>query len=233
MKERRLYTYLPPVNTADTDGILSTASAPTGWEKYRDRLGLPDTATKEEVLEGLEGWEEGRSKAISVLTEPIGEDAPAVVRRFAENHKLYSIPSYEELVKRRLADRLYRVIKHRKGTVPTDHTTARKIDWSSTAPKPGGLGLSGVPHYLLVTTKGKIPAELVRREEDDLYRATSRELANKVAQVAGKYNRPVFFVTDGASITRNNGNPVIKRLRNKLIQEERRLGSDPYEDWGK
>lgn len=233
MKERRLYTYLPPENTVDTDGILSTALAPNGWEKYKERLGLPDTATKADVLKGLEEWEKGRSRAISVLTEPIGDDAPKVVRRFAENHKLYSIPSYEELVRMRLANRLYRVIKHRKGTVPADHTTARKIDWSDTAPRPGGLGLSGVPHYLLVTTNGKIPAELVRREEDDLYRATSRELAGKVAKVVEKYNRPVFFVTDGASITRNNGNPVIKRLRNKLIQEERRLGSDPYEDWGK
>lgn len=233
MKEQRLYTYLPPVNTADTDGILSTALAPTGWEKYKERLGLPESATKEEVLAGLEKWEKGRSKAISVLTEPIGEDAPDVVKRFAENHKLYSIPSYYELVKRRLVDRLYRVIKHRRATVPVDHTTRRKIDWSNTGPRPNGLGLSGVPHYLLVTKDGRIPANLVRREEDDLYRKVSRDFAKDVAKVSEKYNRPAFFVTDGASVTKNNGNPVIRKLRKTLIQEEKRLGSDPHEDWGK
>ena len=164
-KEYRLYTYLPEENTADVDGILSTALAPHGWEKYRERLELAEDADRAAVLAGLENWEEGRSRAISVMSEPIPEYAPEVVRDFARSHVLYSMPSYEELLKRRLVERLYRAIRHRKGTKLVDDVNYRKIHWEDTAPKPGGLGLSGVPHYLMVTTKGKIPARLVRREE--------------------------------------------------------------------
>lgn len=164
MKEQRLYTYLPVDNTAETDGILSTSLAPKGWEKYRERLGLPSTASKEQVLAGLENWENGRSRAISVLTEPIGDDAPDTVKEFARSHKLYSIPSYRELVKARVAEALYRVNRHRVGTTKVLDTTKRKIKWKDTAPRAGGLRLSGVPHYLLVTKDGRIPVELVRRE---------------------------------------------------------------------
>lgn len=71
MKEQRLYTYLPADTTAETDGILSASLAPKGWEKYRERLGLPTAVSKEQVLAGLENREKGRSRAISVLTEPI------------------------------------------------------------------------------------------------------------------------------------------------------------------
>lgn len=165
MKERRLYTYLPEENTADVDGILSTALAPHGWEKYRQYLGLPEDADKEAVLRGLEEWEKGRSKAISILSEPISEEAPDVVKDFAQSHVLYSMPSYEELLKRKLVERLYRVMRHGPGTRLVNRVNHRKIDWTTTAPTSGGPKLNGVPHYLMVTTKGKIPASLVRREE--------------------------------------------------------------------
>lgn len=60
----------------------------------------------------------------------------------------------------------------------------------------------------------------------------AREFCHEVGKLAKKYNLPVFIVTDGASLTSNNGNPCIRFHREKQIEWENNNGFDPDEDWG-
>ncbi len=60
----------------------------------------------------------------------------------------------------------------------------------------------------------------------------AREFCHEVGELAKRYGLPVFIVTDGASLTSNNGNPCIKFHREKQIEWERINGFDPDEDWG-
>lgn len=59
----------------------------------------------------------------------------------------------------------------------------------------------------------------------------ARELCSKVAELAKEYNLPFFFVTEGASITRNNGCDAVRNAREAQIEWEKKNGADPDEDW--
>lgn len=59
----------------------------------------------------------------------------------------------------------------------------------------------------------------------------ARELCSKVAELAKEYNLPFFFVTEGASITRNNGCDAVRNARDAQIEWEKKNGADPDEDW--
>ena len=59
----------------------------------------------------------------------------------------------------------------------------------------------------------------------------ARELCSKVAELAEEYNLPFFFVTEGASITRNNGCDAVRNAREAQIEWEKKNGADPDEDW--
>lgn len=59
----------------------------------------------------------------------------------------------------------------------------------------------------------------------------ARELCSKVAKLAKEYNLPFFFVTEGASITRNNGCDAVRNAREAQIEWEKKNSADPDEDW--
>ena len=59
----------------------------------------------------------------------------------------------------------------------------------------------------------------------------ARELCSKVANLSKEYGLSFFFVTEGASITRNNGCDAIRHAREAQIEWEKKNGADPDEDW--
>lgn len=60
----------------------------------------------------------------------------------------------------------------------------------------------------------------------------AREFCIEVKKLSQKYNLPVFMVTEGASVTNNNGCEAVKNARDNHIKWEEKNGFDPYEDWG-
>lgn len=60
----------------------------------------------------------------------------------------------------------------------------------------------------------------------------ARDMLIEMAAIAKKYNRPFFAVTEGASITRNNGSAAVRNAREAQIAWEKEHGEDPDEDWG-
>ena len=159
----RLYTYLPIVNTAMKDGILSTVKTEKGFEKYRGRTGK---FTKEDVLRILDSWEPEwtRSKAVNAISEPIPNDAAEDLKEFAKNHHLYSF-DLKDLIKAKLVAHLRRAPGGR-GTREVDHVSYDdKIDWKR-APT-DRLLFKGIPHYMVELKDGVIPAKYVRDEEPE------------------------------------------------------------------
>ena len=64
----KLYHYIPKRNEALTKGIYSVSKLPEELLKYGKRLGTDDP---KKILAWMEGTFRGRSRAISVLTEPV------------------------------------------------------------------------------------------------------------------------------------------------------------------
>lgn len=63
------------------------------------------------------------------------------------------------------------------------------------------------------------------------YLKQARKFCYEVGILAKKYNLPVFVVTDGASLTKNNNNSVVKFHREKQIEWEISNGFNPLEQW--
>ena len=59
----------------------------------------------------------------------------------------------------------------------------------------------------------------------------AREFCSEVKKLSEKYNRPVFMVTEGASVTNNNGCEAVKNARDNHIKWEEKNGFDPNDDW--
>lgn len=155
----RLYTYLPKDNTADIDGILSTVLTEDGWKKYQKRTGKQ---TKDEVLKTLDSWEPdwNRSRAISVLSQPIPVAAAEDLSRFANESELYSF-DLDDLIKADLVKNLRKTHKG-PGTYAVDTISEDKINWNR---KPKKLTFYGIPHYMVEPISGKIPPEFIKKED--------------------------------------------------------------------
>lgn len=178
-KASALYTFLPKENTAEKDGILSTKLAPNGWERYK---GWAKGDTKEEVLAAMDAALPGRSSAISVFTSNPADykgELPANIKRLIADRQLYSMPSYKELKAAGLVTNLYKVIRNKQRTKrEVQDATYNNIDWADTVPLEGRNDWSRLPHYLMVTKDGKIPAEMIKKaytDNADLFR-TARGL---------------------------------------------------------
>lgn len=59
----------------------------------------------------------------------------------------------------------------------------------------------------------------------------ARKFCTEVKNLAKKYDLPFFLVTDGASITSDNGCEAVKNARENHKKWEINHGLDPNEDW--
>jgi hypothetical protein len=225
MKDRYLYTYVPVDNTVSRDGLLSTALAKDGYKKYLERSGKKN---KREVLEWLDTLdpEFKRSNAVTVLSEPIPDNAHPDMLEFAKDKKLYRLPALRVLKDKGIVTDIRSINVGGTGTHPVKDVSYRRIDWKNK--KPGRFLFSNVPHYLLATADGKIPPELLEEYTDEM---RARDMMKDISDIADRYGKNVFAVTDGASLTRNNGSDPVRRARLAHIAYEKSIGSDPDEDW--
>lgn len=163
MPDTRLYTYLPKDNTEAVDGILSTALAEHGWEKYRGRTGKN---SKAEVLAALDAWDPSfrRSYGVSAFMSPIPDDAHPDFRAFADAKDQYSFDA-AQLLASGIITQMRGINVGRRGTHKISRLPYKGPDWGSK--KPGKFLFSNVPHYIVETRDGRIPPEYVTKEEHD------------------------------------------------------------------
>lgn len=202
---RNLYTYLPKDNTSHIDGVLSTRLAPAGWEKYKKRSGLAD---KEAIMAWLDNLDPGfkRSNAISVLTEPIPDNAHPDLLAYRDSHVLRILPTYQKLKKRGLVQAIRRINRGRRGTSETSRPNYRKIDWDKI--KPGKFLMSNVPHYLIETTEGSIPPEYVKETA-----------TGKLADILARYQDVKYGYKSGDIVRKPDDNKYFDEYRLKSPED--------------
>lgn len=59
----------------------------------------------------------------------------------------------------------------------------------------------------------------------------AKNFLRQVKTLAEKMNLNVFVATDGASLTKNNGNECVSFHRQQQIEWEKQNGFDPNETW--
>ena len=212
--ESRLYTYLPEDNTADVDGILSTALTEKGWEKYRGRT---RRKTREAVLRALDAMEPDwrRSMSVSALAEPIPDDAAEDLKEFARSNRLYSF-DVDDLVKAKILRHL-RETNRGRGTHEAKSVSKGSPDWKR---KPGKLLFQGIPHYMVETEGGRIPSKLIRSEKKasskkETYESGEGEVESYTPDKTEDHDEIVIRLNDGRRIRISNNTRLGKLLRAK------------------
>lgn len=164
----------------DTDGLLSTADSKNGWVKYKQRSGKN---TKAEVLRWLDSLDPNfkRSKAVTTLSEPIPDNAHPDMVAFRDAKQLYRLPDYHKLKKLELVDDLRSINVGSHGTHVVGDTSHNPILWHRK--RPGRFLFSNVPHYLISTKTGRIPAEYV----DKMVDIGSIKVPDRLIKAAEKY----------------------------------------------
>lgn len=182
----KLYHYAPTKNTVLTDGIKSFAKYPKNLRAYSRRAGSEKPT---DIIKWLDSTFPGRSRAISVLTEPIKPGSTdRTLKYMQKNSVLFSI-ELDDLIR----DNLVESIWCKDGVEQDGHTeifyqvTPSEIDTSPLAwdkvDTDQGLLYAVIRHYLLVMKDGVIPAKYIRpaRQKFNLF-SWIKNLFHKVQQ---------------------------------------------------
>lgn len=163
----RLYHYAPIDNTVLSDGLLSISCIQKDLRAYAHRAG---SNNREEILAWLDKTFDGRSRAISCLTEPIKwQNNDSVLKRIVENSALFSF-DLSELVK----DNLVEAIWCKNGSAAGGYNekffqvSPEEIDFSplkwERVDAAKDMLYAVIRHYLVVMKNGVIPPKYLTRE---------------------------------------------------------------------
>ena len=161
----KLYHYVPKRNDVLKRGVLSVSQIHEELLKYGKRLGTDDPI---EISAWLEKTFLGRSRAVSVLTEPVewqGNDA--MLKEWVNQKELIEI-DFDGLLKDGLIESIW--CKDGSKADGTDEkifqVTSDKIDFSPLlwylCTKEKELFFSVIRHYFLVMKDGVIPPQYVK-----------------------------------------------------------------------
>jgi hypothetical protein len=127
-------------------------------QHYADRAG---STKKEDILAYLESTFKGRSRSISVLTEPIPDNANKKLLEFRNSCQHVVLPPVEKLINAGIVEEI------RSGKRPYNVVDkmdySERIDWNRSI---SGLLFKNIPHYMIVLTSGKIPPSFLSNERE-------------------------------------------------------------------
>ena len=156
-----LYTYVPKRNTLDVDGLYG----PSGdtYKHLLKRYGMrANVRSKKGILEWLERADPGRSRSISVLTEPIPENVNKCFEDFRKKRMLVRLPSAKALVDAGVIEPV--MLRNRPWEIEMEKhrdIVPDKIDWSQVNEKQ--VRFKGIPHWFLITKDGHIPPKYLEK----------------------------------------------------------------------
>ena len=161
----KLYYYIPKGNNALTKGICSVSQLPKELLKYGKRLGTDDP---KKILAWMEGTFRGRSRSISVLTEPVhfqGNDP--MLKEWVDKMDLVEI-DFDALVKEGQIESIWcKESSDANGTnenirkISADKIDCSPLPWHLCS-KGKGLFFGVIRHYFLVMKDGVISAKYLK-----------------------------------------------------------------------
>ena len=161
----KLYHYIPKGNEALTKGIYSVSRLPEELLKYGKRLGTDDP---KKILAWMEGTFHGRSRAISVLTEPVhSQGNDPMLKEWVDKRDLLEI-DFDALVKDGQIESIWcKEGSDANGTnenirkISADEIDCSPLPWHLCS-KEKGLFFGVIRHYFLVMKDGLIPAKYIK-----------------------------------------------------------------------
>lgn len=164
----KLYHYAPLKNTVLTEGLLSVSRISTDLKAYAHRAGSED---RQEILNWLDNTFPGRSRAISVLTEPIKWlSNDSVLKEIVDRSALFSF-ELNELIRDDLIEAIYCKNGSDSGgynekffLINPEEIDLSPLSWEK-CDKSKGLLFGVIRHYLLVIKGGIIPPEYITLEK--------------------------------------------------------------------
>ena len=189
-----LYTYVPKENTLDIEGLYGPwgDSEENLVRRYGPRA---NATTKQQVLDWLEKIDPGRSRSLSVLTEPIPDTASDRLKAFADSHQLVKLPSVQILIAAGLVEPEFYKNTGGKKMYKRERISYKPIDWNQPN---SGLLFKKIPHYLLIANKA-IPPEYLEKQAKLLYHGSPDDipvLAGSVTKASHGVDGKVFLTPD-------------------------------------
>ena len=157
----RLYHYAPFQNTILKKGIGTFAGGYGDVEPYIKRA---KTDNRQEIISWMESVFKWRSRAISVITEPIkwsGNDP--MLKAFVDNHVLFSF-ELDDLLKNDLIESVWCQNGQAPYPVRADEIEASPLPWAK-CNRNKGLFFGVIRHYLIVLKSEVLPPEYLREEK--------------------------------------------------------------------
>ena len=182
----KLYHYIPKGCDALTKGIYSVLQLPEELLKYGKRLGTDD---HKKILAWMEGTFEGRSRAISVLTEPVrwrGNDP--MLKEWVDKMDLLEI-DFDALSKDGLIESIWCKegsdacgINENIREISADEIDCSPLSWHLCS-KEKGLFFGAIRHYFLVMKDGMVPAKYIRKSNMLKVRPAKKNDALAIANI--------------------------------------------------
>ena len=154
-----------------------------------------NATTKQQVLDWLEKIDPGRSRSLSVLTEPIPDTASDRLKAFADSHQLVKLPSVQILIAAGLVEPEFYKNTGGKKMYKRERISYKPIDWNQPN---SGLLFKKIPHYLLIANKA-IPPEYLEKQAKLLYHGSPDDipvLAGSVTKASHGVDGKVFLTPD-------------------------------------
>ena len=219
MKENHLYVYIPRPNTVQRHGVYAPSNAP--FEKVQhyvkrtaeyysiDELDVDH----KKIMQYLETWFHGRSRAISVLTEPIPDTASERILEFRNMSDCITLPSFEELKKYNIAEACYLSVDGGKDK-KVDGPDYSPVNWKQD--KTPQFRFKGIRHYFIVLKSGVVPAKYCTIGNDFTEESLSDKVASNVEEFAQEAvastasKKKMYFANNNGCVPHDkNGSPVL------------------------
>ena len=158
----RLYHYAPLKNNILKKGIGTFAGGYGDVAPYIKRAG---SANRRAIISWMESVFKGRSRTISVITEPIkwaGNDQ--MLKDFVDNHALFSF-ELDDLLQDALIESVWCQDGQAPYPVRADEIDASPLSWAK-CDQSKGLFFGVIRHYFIVLKSKVLPPEYLREEKN-------------------------------------------------------------------
>ena len=160
-----LYHYAPLKNVVFKNGLSAVSRMSSELKKYAKRVG---SNKNEDIITWLEGTFPGRSRAISVLTEPVqlqGNDP--MLKKWVNQKELIAI-DFDKLLKDGLIESVWckrasdaNGLNEKIVQIQPEEIDFSPLPWHLCSKKKG-LFFGVIPHYFLVIKGGIIPPKYLK-----------------------------------------------------------------------
>ena len=157
----KLYHYAPAKNTVLKDGLISFSGGYGEVAPYIKRAG---TDNRDDIISWMEKTFKGRSRALSVITEPIRwQNYDPMLKEFVQNHVLFSF-ELDNLLKDDLIESIWCGEGQAPYPIGPEEIDCSPLPWEKCNQKKN-LFFGVIRHYFIVLKKGRLAPQYIRQEK--------------------------------------------------------------------